>query len=114
MFSQSEALHVFKYKGSGFQFGHNAHEIAYQLVSRIVQGALADQRETLARCTAKDAIDGTTVDGGGLSNLVAREPLDRTCKQGRPRKIVLVHGAMNWIDFNRRGDVKASLFEPEA
>ena len=67
-----EALHVLEHEGPGVELGDDADELADQAVARVVERAVADQREALARRAAEHAVDPAPVELGGLGDVFAR------------------------------------------
>ena len=109
-----EALHVLEYEGAGVELCDDADEFPDQAVARVVERAVADQREALAGRAAEHAVDRAPVDprqAFAMSSPVER--LERMREGGRFREVEFVDGAMHRVDLDCRGHVEAGLLEAE-
>ena len=111
--SDREALHILEHKARGFEFADNANKFLYERVPRIVERAMPDQREPLARRSAEDDIDFSVSDPRTISNFVASQIDNRFRDHRATRKIERVRRAMNRIDFDRRDHIETGLFETQ-
>ena len=84
-----------------------------QAVPWIVESALPDHAEALARRTAKNNIDVTFADEGMRTDIAAINIGCVSTDGGTPRKIEFVSCGVYWIVLNGREHRKTSLLESE-
>ncbi|GAB4361009.1 MAG: hypothetical protein Kow00114_15180 [Kiloniellaceae bacterium] len=114
MSANGQSFYVLEHKGARIQLGDDPDEVQDQLVSRVVEHAMSDKRETLARCASEDAIDRTVADSGSLPDRGTAQSFDSAGDYRGIGKVELVDGTVNRIDLDGGGDVEARLLEAEA
>jgi hypothetical protein len=75
---------------------------------------MADQRETLARRPAKHTVYSSVAETCGEANIRSFQSDHGSAKNRSFRRIELVNGTMNGVDFDSRRDIEPGLFEAEA
>jgi hypothetical protein len=75
---------------------------------------MPNHREALAWRAAEHAIDCSRTDAEQSSHFLGCESLDRSGDYRSFGEIELVNGAMNRVDLDCAGDVKAGLFKSQA
>jgi hypothetical protein len=114
MLADSKALYVFENESASFEFGDDTHEFEDEAVTRILQGPMADERETLAGRTAEHAVYLMIADACHAADKVGVYPLHREWNDCCIREIKFVNGAVYGIDLDGGGNVEAGLLEAEA
>jgi len=84
-----------------------------ELVARIVERTLADERKTLARSASHYDIDVSLSDACQPTKLFAGRFHDARANGGAIGEVELMHRAMNRVDIDRGYDIEAGLFEAE-
>src|ERR1700723_2001487 len=113
MFSDGQTLHIFKYEVACIELGREAEGLREKTVARIVERAVTNHRESLARSSAEHRIDARVAEIGGVANFSARYFRSVGANRRAARKIELVNGRMDRIDFDRGGDIETGLLESQ-
>jgi hypothetical protein len=113
MLPDCDAFHVLKYEVIRIKLANQAHELLDERVSGVVKSTLADHGEPLAGCTAEHDIDLFFADARRVSNGCSGDVRDRPRDHSTVGKIECMYRGMDWINFDRRDNVKTGLFEPQ-
>src|SRR6185312_4230853 len=97
----SKPFDVLENEVRGIEFADDPHKLFHERVPWIVQRSVTDQRKSLTRRTSEHYVDAPPADAGSSSNFLARKSNDRSRENRTIRKIVLVNGGVNGIDFDR-------------
>jgi hypothetical protein len=113
MVTYREALYVFENEGFSLQFRYSPHKLLNQMISRIVEHSLADQRKTLAWRPPEYHINWSAPNTGCSSNFVSRKSDDGFGDYGRSRKVEVMDSCVDRIEFDGNDDIEPGLLEPE-
>src|SRR5690606_1704187 len=105
-------FHVFEDEVVRVQLGNQPDVVPNERVPRIVEDAFANHREALAGRAAAH-YGNRPLDSGGLADRVPGQIGDGAGDHRTLRKVELMDAGVDWIDFNRGGDVETRLLEPE-
>lgn len=83
----------------------------YKMVSRIVERTFANHGKPLTRSTAKDHVNISFANIRFAAYFIAREVEDVGANRLGIRKVELVRGAMNGVNFNSGSNVDTSLLK---
>lgn len=85
-----------------------------EVVARVVQRAFSDHRKTLARASTEDDGDLLIADVCPLPDFVPSNVHNAGADDGPVRKVEVVRGAVDRVDFNRRSYVESCHLKAEA
>ncbi|MCY1246633.1 hypothetical protein D9M72_598850 [compost metagenome] len=84
-----------------------------KLITRVVQGALANHREALAWSTTEDHVDLSIAQARHATNIVTGDVGNARTYGSAARKIEFMGRAVDRIDFHGSCDVEPSLLETQ-
>jgi len=113
MVSNRQALYVLKHEIGRLQLVHDPHELLHKRVAWVIEDAMPDQGEALARSPAEYYVDFPVANSSNPSQLGAGYPGDRTRYNRTAREVELVHRRMDGIDLHSGHHIEASLFKTQ-
>jgi hypothetical protein len=114
MATNCQAPHILEHRIVGFEIGDNPDEFLDQRVTRIVQLALSNQAEALARRTAEDNVHSALPNSGRFPNGGGTQANNGARENGSFRKIEGMDSGVYRVDLHGGNNVESSLLEPEA
>jgi hypothetical protein len=95
------------------QFGHDADIVKDELVPRVVEGALTDERETLAWSTAEYDIDFDIAQIGSVPDIVTANIYYACADCLGVGEIVFMGCTVDGVNFYRSRNVESCLLETQ-
>lgn len=113
MLAGSHTSHILHHECARPEFINKPQEMKDEVVSRIIQNAMADERESLTRRATYQYIDLSIIKVGGIPDAFSSKFPNIRADNGGVWKVVLVNGRVDWIEFDGDCNIESGLFESE-